>query len=402
MNKNIALALIALVGCAAPTTSPTDKSAPVVAASPAALAIEQAIRDLDVGHDPAAAKAKLEQALLDPGLPEATRDLGTLGLARALEKTGDKEKAIKAVEALMVKHVDEHPWALEDQADELLQKLVVGSVQHPPRDESGSHPAEIAKALAKYFPPKDGKVDIREYLIGGSGASERLGTFAIADAMRAKKREICPLCDDKLSAHTHRSQSEGWTRIPAERGKYDDALVVFYFDLGTRKIPARYDELLPMPSAEVIARLEKGEGVIAVKHRDNAPPMILIGAPRDAQLAEVEESFAQMKELPTAPVSIALSSRLRPNEIKNVFRGARAAYKSCADALMTRVPSASGTITLKLKILADGTVTGLTSEAPAVLDATFVSCIEKATNGLAFPRAGLETSVTYPVVVTPG
>ncbi|MGZ5967390.1 MAG: hypothetical protein ACXWP4_06970, partial [Polyangiales bacterium] len=341
------LAVLTLgTACAAPTASPGEKGAPAGSqgASPvsaSSLAVEQAIRDLDVGRDPASAKKKLEEALLDPTLPDGTRDVGSLGLARALDRTGDKEQAIKTVEALVAKHVDDHPWGLEEQADELLQTLVTGAVHHAQRDDSGPSAAPIAKALARYFTPKDGKVVISQFFVGGSGASERLGTFDIAQALREKKRESCPLCDDKVGAHTKTSRSSSWTRIPAERAKYDEGLVVFYFDLEARTIPARYDELLPMPSAEVIARLSKGEGVIAVKQRENAPPMILIAAPRDAQLAEVEESFAQMKDLPSAPVSVAVSPRVRPNEIKSVFRAAKPAYRACAEALFARTPGVS-------------------------------------------------------------
>jgi hypothetical protein len=400
MKKILALALVSLSACAAPTASPTDKSAPAAApVSASSLAVEQAVRDLDVGHDAAAARKKLEEALLDATLPDATRDVANLALARALDRTGDKEKAIETVEALLAKHANEHPWALEEQADDLLQTLVNGKVTKAPRDDSGPNATPIAKALARYFPAKDGKVTITEYLVGGT-SGERLETFDIARALREKKREACALCDDTLNAHSHVSQSS-WTSIPANRSKYDEALVVYYFDLETNRIPARYDELLPMPSAEILARLAKGEGVIAVKKRESAPPMILMAAPRTAQLAEVEQTLSEMKELPAAPVAVSVSSRLRPNEIKSVFRAARPAFRACAEAMFTRTPGVSGTIALKLKVTPEGTVTALTSEAPTAFDATFTSCMEKVTQGLSFPKSGAELSVTYPLMITP-
>lgn len=399
-------ALLSLsLACVAPVdgkgnAAPAPSAAPV---SSAALAIEQAARDLDVGKDAASARTKLEEALRDPALPEATRDTGTLALARALDASGDKEQAIRAVEALVAKHVDDHPWGLEEQADELLQKLVTGSVQHVARDDANAvTPAPVAFALAKYFPVKDGKVRINFFSIGGSSAtSERLGTFAIGDALRAKKREACPLCDDKIGAHTFASRSETWTRIPAERAKYDDALVVFYFDLGARRIPARYDELLPMPSADVAARLEKGEGLVAIKHRNGAPPIVLLAAPRDAQLGDVEEAFARMKELPTEPVAVQLTPQLRREEILSVMRSARPAVRSCADALISRVPGSAGTVTVSLKVRGDGMPSGIALRAtPALEDKEFLQCVEKAVGGLSFPKSGSETNVTYPLVVT--
>lgn len=400
MNKILALALVSLSACAAPTASPTDKSAPAAApVSASSLAVEQAVRDLDVGHDAAAARKKLEEALLDPTLPDGTRDVANLALARALDKTGDKEKAIETVEALLAKHATEHPWALEEQTDDLLQTLVNGKVTKAPRDDSGPGATPIAKAIARCFPAKDGKVTISQYLVGGT-SGDRLATFDIAQALREKKRESCALCDDALNAHSHVSQSS-WTSIPANRSKYDDALVVYYFDLESNRIPARYDELLPMPSAEIVARLNKGEGVIVVKKRENAPPMILMAAPRTAQLGEVEQTLSEMKELPSAPVTVTVSPRLRPSEIKSVFRAARPAFRACAEAMFARTPGVAGTITMKLKVMADGTVTGLTSEAPTAFDSAFTSCMEKVTQGLSFPKSSADFAVTYPLMITP-
>jgi hypothetical protein len=404
--KNVLITSLCLfaASCTAPTQGTEEKpaasaSAPVSASS---LAVEQAVRDLDLGRDPAAAKQKLEDALRDPTLPEPTKDVAHLAFARALDRTGDKEQAIRTLEAMLAKHADEHPWALEDQVDELLQKLVTGAVHHP-RAERDVKPANVAFALAKFFPAKDGKTTIRQFFVGESGAAERLGTFEISEALRAKKREACPLCDDKLDAHTYSSRSSTWTRIAADRAKYDDALVVFYFDLGERRIPARYDDVLPMSVADVTARLEKGEGVVAVKQREGAPPMILLAAPRDAQLADVEEAFANMKELPSAPATVTLNAALRPNEVKSVMRGSRAAYRACADTLFAKSPGAAGTLTLKFRILGDGSIKELTVDATGGLnDAAFVQCAEKATNALAFPKSGTETNVTYPLAISPG
>jgi hypothetical protein len=399
MNKILALALVSLSACAAPTAGPTDKAAPSPApVSASSLAVEQAVRDLDVGHDAAAARKKLEDALLDTTLPDATRDVANLALARALDRTGDKEKAIETVEALLAKHANEHPWALEEQTDDLLQTLVNGKVTKAKRDDSGPSATPIAKAIAPYFPARDGKVIISEYLVGGT-SGERLETFDIARALREKKRESCALCDDTLNAHSHVSQSS-WTSIPANRSKYDEALVVYYYDLESNRIPARYDELLPMKTVDVDARLAKGEGVIVVKKRESAPPMILMAAPRTAQLAEVEQTLSALKELPTAPVTVIVSPGLRPNEIKGVFRAARPSFRACAQAMFTRTPGVSGTITMKLKVTPEGTVTALSSDAPAAFDATFTRCMEKVTQELAFPASGAEVSVTYPLVIT--
>jgi hypothetical protein len=400
MNK-LALISVLLLGCSGPANNDPSSPAPIAnpAVSAPVLAVEQAIRDLDVGRNVAAAREKLEAALADASLPATTRDEATLALARALDALNDKEGAIKTVEALVHKHVDDHPWSHEEQADELLQKLVTGKVARAPREDEPTTIAPIARVLSSYFPVKDGKVAVRLHSIGGNRAvTDRLGTLAISDAIREIRREACPLCDDKLSAHTYSSRSDSWTRIPAEGSRLDDALVVLYFDLEARRIPARYESLLPLPSADIVARLDKGEGVIAVKLREGAPPVVVIAAPRDALLADVEEQFAQMKALPSAPVTVAVSPRLRPREIQHVIRSARPAFKSCADALIAKTPDTAGKVVLKMKVHADGTATDVRAEG--IDDATFRECIEAAAGKLAFPKGGSETSVTYPIAIS--
>jgi hypothetical protein len=404
--KTIALASILFVACSAPSTNdpqPAPTAPPVISATQ--LAVEQAIRDIDVNKSLPAAREKLEAALKDASLPANTRDEATLALARALDALNEKEQGIKLMEDLLKKHVDDHPWAHEEQADEILQKLVTGKVSHAPREDEPITIAPIARALTSYFPVKDGKVFVRTYAFGGNrSVTDRLGTFAITDAIREMRKEACPLCDDKLSAHTSSSRSDSWTRIPAEGSRVDDALVVVYFDLVARRIPARYDALLPMPSADIVARLEKGEGLIAVKTRDAAPPVILLAAPRDALLGDVEEAFAQMKALPTAPVTVSVSPRLRPREIQHTIRGARASFKTCADALLGKTPDAAGKIVLKLKVHADGTTSDVHVEPSATKldDASFVQCVEKAVATLSFPKGGSDTNVTYPIAISPG
>src|SRR5207249_4621936 len=127
-------------------------------------------------------------------------------------------------------------------------------------------------------------------------------------------------------------------------------------DLGPNRIPARYDALLPIPSAEIVARLERGEGLISIRERPGAPPAILLAAPRESQLDAVEETFAAMTSLPTATTPVALSSALRPEEIRGVVRSARKTYKACYEALLAREPEAKGELVLRFGVEADGAV----------------------------------------------
>jgi len=405
-----ASSFFALTGCGvepgtkgagpSPSQSVTTAGATVSASS---LRVEQAIRQLESGRDLTTARTSLESVIKDPASTADERDDASFALSRSLDALGEKEEAIKNLEALIAKHGDEHPWRLEKEADDLLQKLVLGKAPAPRTYEEPDSPVvPLARFLTKYFPLRDGRGSIR-LIAFGNGKFDGQGVWDIASAMRAERREACSLCDDSMSVHTRRSHESGWTRIPAERAHLGDALVVYYFDLGDGRIPARYDAYLPLPSNEIVAHLEKGEGLIAVRERPGAPPIVLIAAPRAAQLGDVEEALGAMKSLPTEPKTIAVSPRLRPEEIKSVLRSARKDEKACADALLARDPAASGKLTLKLEVKADGTVSEPTLESPSttgLADATFQKCMLDAIRPLRFPAAGTSVKVSFPLVIS--
>ncbi|MBL8720190.1 MAG: hypothetical protein JNL79_29670 [Myxococcales bacterium] len=380
---------------AAPSAVPS--AAPV---SKVALEVEQAIRNVDVGKSLGEARATLEAGLGDATLSDDLRDEATLALARAKDALGDREAAITTVEGLLEKRVDKHPWRFDEAADALLQKLVTGSAQKSLRDDDGGAPvAPFARALTPFFPVHDGKLKVDLLQFGAPSEPDELGTFAVVEAVRAKAREACPLCDDHLSGHTSSSRHGSWTAIAAERARLDKSLVVFFFDLGAHKIPARYDAHLPLPSAEVIARLEKGAGLVAVKSRPGAPPVVLVGAPREAQLPDVQKALAALTELPTAPIAVPLTTNLRPREIKAVMRSARGAMKKCVEE---HAAKADGTLKLRFDVKEDGTVANLSTkpEGEGVSDAAFLACIDKAAGALTFPKTGQKLTVAYPIRVT--
>ncbi|MBK7396729.1 MAG: AgmX/PglI C-terminal domain-containing protein [Myxococcales bacterium] len=381
---------------AAPSAVPS--AAPV---SKVALEVEQAIRNVDVGKSLGEARATLEASLGDATLSDDLRDEATLALARARDALGDREAAITTVEGLLEKRVDKHPWRFEDAADALLQKLVSGGAQPSlgEADEGSIVVSPFARALTPFFPVQEGAVKVSLLQFGAPTDADELGTFAVVDAVRAKAREACPLCDKSPSGHTSSSRHGSWTSIPAQRARLDRSLVVFFFDLGAHKIPARYDAYLPLPSAEVIGRLEKGEGLVVVKSRPGAPPVILLGAPREAQLPDVQKALAAMTEIPAAPVAVPLTANLRPREIKAVMRSARGAMKKCVEE---HAPKADGTLKLRFDVKEDGTVANLTTkpEGEGVSDAAFLACIDKAAGALTFPKTGQKLTVAYPIRVT--
>ncbi|XXX78452.1 AgmX/PglI C-terminal domain-containing protein [Sorangium sp. So ce134] len=413
----IAASLLSLASCAeGPEAAAPGAEARVDLAAGAdrrpdiSLAIEQAERRLDAGREIAAARQALSEALADPAVTPDQRDQARLAMSRVLEAEGDLEAAIAAVESLLGDHAVEEPWPLQKAAERRLRLLITGSEEKPLPEEPSDpeHASPFARALARYFTvPEAGprELTVRVLTFGGSReVSDRLKTFAIPTAIRALRQEACPRCDDRVLINRVSYGTDGWTQIPAARPQLGSSLAVFYFDLGNQRIPARYDADLPMPTADIVARLEKGEGLIAVRERGGAPPAILIAAPRQAQLPAVEEALAAMKELPAGPVAVPLPDGLTRAEIQAVVRTGFPAYRTCYEALLERRPEAAGTIPLSFAILADGTAADvLVDAATATLrDAATDRCMVEATRGLRFPAIGRKTTVVYPIEFSPG
>lgn len=422
----LALALVlAASGCASPAgeSLPVEQgpfdvgSIPLSAMpghklAPVGVRIEQAERNLDVGRDVAGARAALEAVIADPAATPDQRDQARLSLSRALEAEGDREGAIATVERLLAEHAEDVRFPLAEQAEARLRKLLTGAEGAPrhARPEDARRASAFSRVLAHHFPaPRDPKqaLEVRFVAFGGtSEASDRLGTFDVGRALREMKREACALCDDKLSIRLSSSRLSSWVGIPAHRARLANALVVYYFDLGEGRIPARYDAELPLPSAEIAARLARGEGLVAARERPGAPPAILIAAPRDAQLADVEEALSAMNSLPAEPVSVPLKSALKPEEIQPVVRAAFQSFRACYEDVLKHSPTASGRITLKFGIRGDGTVEGVGTEMGegTLNDPKFERCMTDTTRVLAFPATGRReaTTVRYPIVFTPG
>jgi len=258
--------------------------------------------------------------------------------------------------------------------------------------------------LAKYFPvDRDGQVEISILTFGfRDEKSEHLGTFAIDRALRDLRSDECPLCDDKRNTHTSSSSLSSWLGIPASRGRLSSSLVVHYFDLESNRVPSRYDAALPIPSAEIVAHLERGEGLLAARERKGAPPIVLIAAPRAAQLASVEETLSNMTSLPAAKVVVPVASKLMSTEIQAVVRAEFKSFRACYEALLAKSPTAGGTISLKFAIRPDGAVEDLKGEGEDGLrDAPFEQCMLTAANKLRFPATSERTTVTYPIKMSP-
>ena len=394
---SLAVLALSLVACGNGAAVPalTDASPPST--------VDDALAEAETGRDPAASRSRLEAMLSDPSTTKDDRARGALGLARLVEPT-DKDRAIALTEQAVALGSDD--------ADKHLFWLLTGKEEPsvwPRRQNPGPVPPS-AKALSRYWPAAtpDRAVEIEMYAFGGVDNWEGgpKGTFDVSSALREQAIEACGLCDEvKTKIHTHSSRESFWTSIPRYEGKMDHALVVVYVDQATIP-PARYEKWLAAPIATIEDALARGEGLVAVKDRPSAPPLVTIAAPRFTQLAAVEAAFSDMAALPKTPATVALPERLSPAEIRSAVRSHFGQFRACYDALLKTSPTASGTFELSYAIAADGATKDLRLTMPASLeDATFRACVQGVAGGITYPAWSrdpkAETTVRYPITVAP-
>src|SRR5262249_388443 len=158
--------------------------------------------------------------------------------------------------------------------------------------------------------------------------------------------------------------------------------VVLYVDEETMP-PERYSKWLAAPAADLHAAFSRGEGLLAVKERPGAPPLVTVAAPRVAQLLTVQADLAAMTELPKQPVTVTLHDALTKNEIQRGIRAHFGAFWSCYESLLTHRPEARGSAHLSFTVEGSGNV----QDARVTLDGTLDdpelrACFEKATRSI--------------------
>lgn len=374
----------------------TSASTPAAAAEPT---LADAIADAETGRDPAGTRARLESALADANLDKKTRGEVLVALAHAVEST-DKERAADLLEQAVV---------LGDaNAEDRLYALFTGHAPEAPRPFDAPI-AESARALAQFFPAArpDNHVEIAIVAFGhhDSRASDAAGTFAISEALREKATIACGVCDQvKTSIHTGFSRYRFWSALPRAT-ETDKALVVSYVTADSLP-PARYAKWLGADVADIEAAFARGDGLVAVKTRPHAPPLVTIAAPRVTRLATVESALAAMRELPKAPVTVKLPRGLTPDEVRAGVRERFAVFRGCYESLLTRRSGASGKIEIGYTIPATGGV----SEPVASLEGSleepeFRACVEKTLRTLRYPSwsndPAAKITVKYPIVFNP-
>lgn len=391
----------------APGTTEDAAKGEGAAATPAvAERLERALRSVERGEKLDEARAALEAIILDKAATGDQRDEARLGLSRVLEQEGNEEAAIAVVEELLASHWEDNKFASHDAAERRLRFLLTGRQEGPSYRLPRAKPLPPAAfALSKlYEPDADGRVLIDMYIFGGPGRT-RSEAFDAADA----KREDYGTMSKNGWVGNSISQSGSWVALPqaiaekrADMPQPDRSLVVFYFDLGDNRVPARYDAYLPMPSDEIAAALERGDGLVMARKREGAKPTIVIAAPRAGQLALVEEAFAQMSELPYEPVKVPLSSKLLPEEIQARVRGSWGSIRTCYEELLGRDATAEGKVMMNFVIGRDGKVEKASlGEETTLKDAKLEECILTFTRKLEFPATNEPTTVHYPIAMSP-
>jgi hypothetical protein len=400
---SIAIALAPFFGAVACSNAPPLDGAP--AAPPAASstdALEQALTDVDTGRDPARTRAALEATIADGATSRGDRARADVALARLMEST-DKERAALLLEDAVTLG--------DEDAQRRLFTLLAG--HEPPsrwRQRDDTPVAASAIAFAKYYPPAtpDAKVEIDIVRLGPdtTQAQAALGTFSIGAALRQNAIDACGLCDlVKTNVHTHESHEGLWSAIPTFTARLERALVVLYVDEETL-VPERYAHWMAASLGDVRAAFARGDGLVAVKERPGAPPLVTIAAPRVSQLATVEASLAGMKELPKEPAAVKLESGLSKEEVRSAVQARFHAFKGCYESLLERRPKAGGHAHIAYTITSTGSVTDATvSLDPLLEDPEHRACFEKVIASLRYPAWSKDpkakTTVRYPIRFSP-
>ncbi|MFO0547638.1 MAG: AgmX/PglI C-terminal domain-containing protein [Polyangiaceae bacterium] len=426
MNKSLSVVFgasvlaVSLVGCSTPELSSDTETSDVADVAPRSapaaesveatrVAVERTLRELDRGGDPHATRVALEALLADPAIGADDRTAALLGLSRALEAEGDLDGAATAVETVLMSPDAREHGATRDAAERQLRRLLTGHENETvPSLGNGEPTAKVAHLLSKYFPADATGRTLVDICVFGEHGHLESGIWDIADAKRLEG-EASVGSDQRVGQSI--SSSGSWIALPRMMGEQaadmpqpDRSMVVFFYDLGDNKVPARYDAYLPIPSAEIEAALEQGNGLVAIREREAGKPLVVIAAPREAQFATVHAVFADLAELPTEPILVPLEKKLLPGEIQAVVRSEFGALRKCYSEARTRDASLEGKLELSFSIDGEGVVTtAALGEGSTLTEATLASCALDMVKRLHFPASGASepTKVTYPVVMTP-
>lgn len=390
-----------------------EKAAPSVEAAAddaSAVELERLLRRVERGEATKADAEALTRIIAEAKLPIDALDRASLALSTALNKNGDREGAVRAVEDLMKRHGGDSTFEAHDAARNRLRLLLTGTETEPPSYAQNMEPvAAVAKNLVSYFPEDARGATIVDVLTVGRApkAGDPHGILNLRAAKRQIEEEACSVCDINIKVGLSHSRVDSWAELPiyagerrAEMANPDRSLVIVYFDLSQNRVPSRYDAYLAVPSDETVERLERGEAFVAVRERPGKKPVVLLAAPRAYQLAEVEKTFADMTSIPTAPVVVEVPKKLQPPEIQGIVRGGFGRFRVCYETLLKVDPKAAGKVTLKFKIDGAGLPQGVSTES-TMSDPQVSKCIAEQMTLMRFPATGETLTITYPIVFSP-
>jgi hypothetical protein len=113
--------------------------------------------------------------------------------------------------------------------------------------------------------------------------------------------------------------------------------------------------------------------------------------------------LAQQTALPTSAVVVKVSSALRDVEIRNGVKAKFGGMRACYEDLLKTTPHATGSLKLHFEVRPDGRVESPSATMDGALeDAAFRTCALGVARTFIFAAPGAKTSVTYPVMFTPG
>src|SRR5262249_42246624 len=125
--------------------------------------------------------------------------------------------------------------------------------------------------------------------------------------------------------------------------------------------------------------------------------------PSSAPAGETAAPAAKRSAPRVASGSTTVAGRLPPEVIQRIVRQNTGRFRLCYQKGLENNPNLQGRVTVRFVIAADGSVSSASNGGSDLPDATVISCIVRAFNGLSFPQPeGGIVTVSYPLMFSPG
>jgi len=119
--------------------------------------------------------------------------------------------------------------------------------------------------------------------------------------------------------------------------------------------------------------------------------------------ADPSEAPSQSEQAELQAAEANSSPGLSAEQVRAGVRSHFHDFRVCYESLLAKNPKAAGRISLEFTIRPEGTIDGLKLRPEDDLgDAPFLACMTSAAATFSFPSATEQTTVKYPIVMTPG